>query len=406
MSISPSEEIQVTLPSNVSREVFKNNQPANYRTKLRAPLELAGQWEVALVDIQYPHKWNNFRRQCNLYFQLLTIQEVIAMHKVQPSSTSPDVLSTSGTSEATNTGSTATSVSLDNQMGEKEEESVPSVETIEENSKPAAETEKPEANHEEDPIPVDIQEDAPSSNTVAEAAVSRPDSMEIPKEPIAPEKPATMYEVCKKLNRENPKVYGEHLFQFSISKGYYNTFEDLGKYIAAKFNVLTSKMANVKLTFQYDNFEKTAEFKVSGCKCILFSEDDYLMSHLGYIAGKQNYKKQLGRDYVEYDLSGGPGTREPFLDDMTTIYVSTDLVEYQLVGNTQVPLMGVFPIQGEHGKQLYWSFNPPYYIPVTKYLVPDIEILLSTATGETVEILEGDVISRLHFRKRFLSRTI
>ena len=102
----------------------------------------------------------------------------------------------------------------------------------------------------------------------------------------------------------------------------------------------------------------------------------------------------------------GPGEHEPFLDDISSIYVSSDIIEYQLVGNTQVPLMGVLPIQGENGKQLYWNFNPTFYIPVIKTHIPDIEIQLSTPTGKLLEILDGDVIARLHFRKKFLSHTI
>ena len=51
----------VTLPSDGSMDVFQENTVTNYRTKLAQPVELSGEWEVGLVEIQYPHSWLNVR---------------------------------------------------------------------------------------------------------------------------------------------------------------------------------------------------------------------------------------------------------------------------------------------------------------------------------------------------------
>lgn len=47
----------VTLPSNTISET--ENSTAKYATHLPQKLILQGNWEVALVEIQYPHSWNN-----------------------------------------------------------------------------------------------------------------------------------------------------------------------------------------------------------------------------------------------------------------------------------------------------------------------------------------------------------
>jgi hypothetical protein len=48
-------DFYLTLPSNTSPE----NLTSNFSVHLPTKLDLQGKWEVALVEIQYPHSWNN-----------------------------------------------------------------------------------------------------------------------------------------------------------------------------------------------------------------------------------------------------------------------------------------------------------------------------------------------------------
>ena len=56
------DEFQVTLPSNVTG--LNTNTPGAYETTLAYPLELSGTWEVALIDITYPHTWLDLEKEC------------------------------------------------------------------------------------------------------------------------------------------------------------------------------------------------------------------------------------------------------------------------------------------------------------------------------------------------------
>ena len=51
--------LYLTLPSNSPE--FPENTPANFRVKLPNPIHLIGEWEMALVEIQYPFSWNNVK---------------------------------------------------------------------------------------------------------------------------------------------------------------------------------------------------------------------------------------------------------------------------------------------------------------------------------------------------------
>ena len=52
-------DFYLTLPSNSSMHVYVDNSMANFKTKLPNHIELEGPWEVALVEMQYPHSWYN-----------------------------------------------------------------------------------------------------------------------------------------------------------------------------------------------------------------------------------------------------------------------------------------------------------------------------------------------------------
>ncbi len=49
----------LTLPSNSSKDFYPDNTLTHYFTKLPQAVDLKGEWEVGLVEIQYPHSWYN-----------------------------------------------------------------------------------------------------------------------------------------------------------------------------------------------------------------------------------------------------------------------------------------------------------------------------------------------------------
>ena len=66
--MSLGDEFQVTLASNVKSNA--RNKPVDFETALAKPLDLPGEWEVALIDLAYPHNWVNLDK--SLYMAFLT----------------------------------------------------------------------------------------------------------------------------------------------------------------------------------------------------------------------------------------------------------------------------------------------------------------------------------------------
>ena len=58
----------LTLPSNSSLQYYPENTLTHFTTQLAQPVNLQGQWEVGLAEIQYPHTWHNLTEKEGLIF--------------------------------------------------------------------------------------------------------------------------------------------------------------------------------------------------------------------------------------------------------------------------------------------------------------------------------------------------
>ena len=70
----------VTLPSDSSPDFFPENTVARFKTYLPEPLTLSGRWEVGLVEIVYPHSWENVTD--NMYFVSIKIDKKVGTYEI------------------------------------------------------------------------------------------------------------------------------------------------------------------------------------------------------------------------------------------------------------------------------------------------------------------------------------
>ena len=96
-------------------------------------------------------------------------------------------------------------------------------------------------------------------------------------------------------------------------------------------------------------------------------------------------------------------TESPFVADLfsiTAIYIYCNIVQPQIVGNTNVHLLRTIPVSRKSGDVITKTFtNIQYVLVQTKYF-QDIEILLSSNTSEPVPFEHGMLIATLYFRKQ------
>ncbi|GFY13351.1 uncharacterized protein TNCV_2336151 [Trichonephila clavipes] len=94
----------------------------------------------------------------------------------------------------------------------------------------------------------------------------------------------------------------------------------------------------------------------------------------------------------------------PYIADPTAsfpiIYAYCDLVEPQIVGHTQAPLLKIIKVEGKDGEVVNAHYTRPHYVPVIRQQFQTIEMILRLHSGDLVPFERGRVIAVLHFRLR------
>ena len=300
-------EFQLTLPSNASITFSPDNKHANYTTTLPSPISLEGEWEVALIDIQYPHNWMNITKDIYLIILIETSNKDKGFR-------------------------TTLSTVLFNYKSKYEEECI---------------------------------------------------------------------ELRKQL-WSNKKVDDNDvlLLYARLPKGYYANVGDLittlNEEIQDSINGVAAFASNreqtkeVNLVYRYNQIERRVQLFQTGMvgPPEIICLDKQVKSLLEQASPTLPDKKQIL-------------TREKLLlNTIPSIYIYSDIIKYQFVGDAKVPLLGVLPVQGVDGEQQYWSFNPPYYIPVSMSTLSSVNIHLADDKGDEIPFFgDGKVVARLHFRR-------
>ena len=96
-------------------------------------------------------------------------------------------------------------------------------------------------------------------------------------------------------------------------------------------------------------------------------------------------------------------TESPFVANLfgiTPIYVYCNIAQPQIVKNTNVHLLQTIPVNRKSGDVITKTFTNIQYVPVQTKSFEEIEILLSSDTGDPVPFERGKVIATLYFRKQ------
>ncbi len=289
-------EFQVVLPSNASYDYFKDNKPAHYKTKLPIPIQLEGEWEVAIIDLQYTHSWNNLKEEIKFGFWV-------------------------GIQEQSNQNFTHTDEIYNNDF-----DAMMLNELKIQN--------RPYLSYRSLILPIGYY--------------------------------SSMSDICNFLTTEFREAYA-HILDGHPERTY-----------AIKFNAVTNRVT----------------LKSTGISVCICTPSDRVAKLFGF-AIKANSRG------VHTIMNGTGANPAEKLEQLNTIYVYSDIAQYQQIGGTQAPLLGLLPVEGETNQQKFWSFVPPYYIPVIKSYMSTIEIQLCNDIGDNIQFApESHVVTRLHFRRK------
>ena len=187
-----------------------------------------------------------------------------------------------------------------------------------------------------------------------------------------------VYRYMNKFGTNNAK---EH----KIESRYYPTIDSLIKKIE---EVVSSKF--ISITF--DSEEERARVKVSGGYRVHFGSD--IARLLGFPS--DNLIKSIDENVVS-EVSPYHATPT---GGLSTVYVYTDIIKQQIVGETTTPLLRI--INWNHSSNednTALSFEKLYFVPLKNTQFDAINILLMDDTGKEIEFEYGKVVVVLEFRK-------
>lgn len=102
-----------------------------------------------------------------------------------------------------------------------------------------------------------------------------------------------------------------------------------------------------------------------------------------------------------YDYSKITG---PYVLDLNrglhTFFIYCNIVEYQLVGDSNVPLLRTVAVSGKNGEVVAKSFDNIHYVGLGRSTFQDIELHITDDTGLRVPFEQGRIIVKLHFRRK------
>ena len=85
---------------------------------------------------------------------------------------------------------------------------------------------------------------------------------------------------------------------------------------------------------------------------------------------------------------------------LNSLYVYCPLVEPRMVGDAQVPLLRIVPVEGRDGEIIIRVFDPIQYCPLLQRRFQTVEIDIRDDTGSTVPFERGRVVVTFYCRKR------
>ena len=96
-------------------------------------------------------------------------------------------------------------------------------------------------------------------------------------------------------------------------------------------------------------------------------------------------------------------TISPYVADVNggflSMYVNTDIVDAQFVGDVKVPLLRIVNTQGNYGDNVTVSFHYMQYVPIKVNSFETVEINIKDDKNENVSFGFGKSIATLHFKQ-------
>ena len=82
------------------------------------------------------------------------------------------------------------------------------------------------------------------------------------------------------------------------------------------------------------------------------------------------------------------------------IYVYSDVIQTNLVGDSSVPLLSVVPLHGVFGEMAFKQYSSPLYTTLAKHAFSTIEMYITDSAGRSLPFSSGKLTVFVHFKQK------
>ena len=191
------------------------------------------------------------------------------------------------------------------------------------------------------------------------------------------------------------------MLRVSIPEGYYDSVEDLGRYVS--YNIRKNAKENFNLTrhiftFEYDEPANIFSYKLHPGGVYYF--DNSRMTYPSLLFGLE---PDIVEDGIRVHRSNSSSITEynPLsYFKPKSINVHCSIIQNQLFSDKLVPILRTFIDTGKHGRINTHEFKIKYYIPVVFNYISSIEISLKDESDNPIKFKNNSQVTVvLHFRK-------
>ena len=171
---------------------------------------------------------------------------------------------------------------------------------------------------------------------------------------------------------------------FYIKAGYYPHIYDLLTEIQEETNEVLSDVSN-SIRLNYDGI--TRKISVTFYRPCSLS----LPIHI---------RKMIGLTRGSWDATNPSGGEVSDLDPVDSLFVYCDVLERRVVGDSQVPLVRIVPVEGRNGELVTQIYENVHYVRLQRRNFQTIEINIRDCAGVNVPFEAGTLNVTLHFQQR------
>jgi hypothetical protein len=182
-----------------------------------------------------------------------------------------------------------------------------------------------------------------------------------------------------------------------------SSIADLCIHICEQFDNAFKHHYNVTLTYSIDSATGRVTFAVTPTdqvKVTFLVTNQYLSNILG-MQTEEACNFRIGLLNFKMLRMRLVGSSRAVLPKLHSFFIYTDLTEHTAVGDSDVPLLGVVPIQGDLGERQHFTFTAPTYLMVNKSHIKTVLVQICNERGDQVAfpVNADPVLCHLHFRR-------